>query len=224
MRRLFVYAIGLLSYLLAEGLAVAAPADKPIILFAFGDSLTSGYGLPQGDSFPVKLQTALRARGLNVEVVNGGVAGDTSANGLDRLDWSLPDQADAAIVEFGANDAFQGVPVVKLKANMDRIVQILKSKGLEVMISGMYAPRNMGVDYTKEFDQVFPDIAAKYDCVLYPFYLEGVITDPKFNQADHIHPNAAGVDVIVARIVPTVEQLVARVTKTRAEHGNHSAN
>ncbi len=194
-----------------------------IVLFAFGDSLTAGYGLPGPQAFPVKLQAALRAKGINVEVVNAGVSGDTSGEGLARLDWSLPAGADAAIVEFGANDAFRGVPVATMRANLSGIVERLQSRHIEVMLAGMLAPRNMGAAYTDAFDATFGEIAGKYDCILYPFYLDGVALDRSLNQPDQIHPNAAGVDVIVARILPAVEQLIDRVRKVRAAADSHSA-
>ena len=202
--------------------ATAAEATDPIVIFAFGDSLTAGYGLAAKDAFPVKLEAALKARGLDVRVVNGGVSGDTSAEGLARLDWSVPQQADAAIVEFGANDAFQGVPVATLRANLAELVERLQAKHIEVMLSGMLAPRNLGPQYTNAFDATYAEIATKYNCILYPFYLDGVALDRALNQPDMIHPNASGVDVIVARILPTVEKLVDKVTAARAAHDKHT--
>ncbi len=190
-----------------------------MVIVAFGDSLTSGYGLPAKDAFPVKLQAALRAKGYAVDVVNAGVAGDTTKAGLARLDWSVPKQAEAAIVEFGANDAFQGVPPAAIRQNLASIVERLKTRGLDVMIAGMKAPRNLGPAYYDSFDAIFPEVAAKYDCVLYPFYLEGVVADRALNQPDVIHPNAAGVDAIVERITPTVEKLIDRVKARRMSRG-----
>ncbi len=189
----------------------AQAADKPVVLFAFGDSLTAGYGLSQPQSFTVRLQQALEARGRNVTIINGGVSGDTSAQGLARLDWSLPPDAAAAIVEFGANDAFRGVPPDVMKANLDQIVAKLTGHGLAVMVAGMKAPRNLGPEYAEPFDRAFAEVAARHQAVLYPFFLDGVIMDPQLNQPDSIHPNAKGVDVIVARILPAVETLLDRI-------------
>ncbi len=225
MKQVLTYALCAAALVSGSGLAQAVqPSDitEPVVIWAFGDSLTSGYGLPQKDSFPSKLQAALRAKGLNVNVVNGGVAADTSAFGLSRLDWAIPKHVDAAIVEFGANDAFRSVYPGEMRRNIGKIVEKLQAKGIEVMISGMMAPRNMGSEYYKDFDASFAEIASKYNCVLYPFYLDGVVMDKKLNQADHIHPNAEGVDVIVARIEPTVEQLLDRVVADRREHVAHT--
>jgi acyl-CoA thioesterase-1 len=205
--------------------ASGAPmTNQSIVIFAFGDSLTAGYGLPPKDAFPVKLQAALRAKGYNVEILNGGVSGDTTQNGVTRLEWSLPSHADAAIVEFGANDAFQGVPPATVKSNLKTIVERLKAHGLQIMLSGMMAPRNLGAGYYEAFDRIYSEIASQYNCVLYPFYLDGVIMDAKLNQPDMIHPNAAGVDVIVQRITPTVAKLVDRVLQDRKAHGQHSSD
>ncbi len=215
---------GALSAAICPANATEAPGSaEPVVIFAFGDSLTSGYGLPAKDAFPVKLQAALREKGYNVEVINGGVAGDTSLYGVNRLDWSLPSHADAAIVEFGANDAFQGVYTANIKANLETIVQRLQAHGLQIMLSGMMAPRNLGPVYYGEFDRMYSEIASKYNCVLYPFYLDGVVADRKLNQPDLLHPNAEGVDVIVQRITPTVEKLVGRVLADRKLHSLHTA-
>jgi acyl-CoA thioesterase-1 len=223
MPRLWSYLFIFTTIFTLSQTARGAGMGDAIVLFAFGDSLTAGYGLPGPQAFPVKLQAALRAKGINVEVVNAGVSGDTSGEGLARLDWSLPAGADAAIVEFGANDAFRGVPVATMRANLSGIVERLQSRHIEVMLAGMLAPRNMGAAYTDAFDATFGEIAGKYDCILYPFYLDGVALDRSLNQPDQIHPNAAGVDVIVARILPAVEQLIDRVRKVRAAADSHSA-
>jgi acyl-CoA thioesterase-1 len=200
----------------------APMTNQPIVIFAYGDSLTAGYGLPPTDAFPSKLQAKLREKGYNVTIVNGGVSGDTTQNGVARLDWSLPKNADAAIVEFGANDAFQGVDTDTVKSNLETIVQRLQTRGLDVMISGMMAPRNLGAAYYDAFDPIFADVARTYNCTLYPFFLDGVVANPALNQADYIHPNAAGVDIIVAKITPTVEMLIKRVIADRKRHSVHS--
>ncbi len=185
---------------------------KPVKLVAFGDSLTAGLGLPDGASFPAKLEAALRAKGYKITVVNAGVSGDTVADGLARLDWSIPQDADAVIVELGANDALRGLDPKATRTGLDEIVKRLRQRNVAVMLAGMYAPRNLGPDYVAQFDPIYPDLAKSYDLPLYPFFLDGVATDPKLNQADGLHPTAAGVDVIVARILPTVEALLTRVS------------
>jgi acyl-CoA thioesterase-1 len=186
---------------------------QPIRLVALGDSLTAGYGLPQEAAFPVVLERALKAKGYNVEVANAGVSGDTASAGLDRLDWSVPDGTDGVIVELGANDMLRGVdPSVPRKA-IDGIVERLKVRGIPVMLAGMLASRNLGPDYAQKFDTLYPDIAKKHDLVLYPFFLDGVAGERSLNLQDGIHPTAKGVEVIVARILPTVEQFIATLSK-----------
>ncbi|RDI62375.1 arylesterase [Microvirga subterranea] len=186
---------------------------QPIRLVALGDSLTAGYGLPQEAAFPVVLERALKAKGYNVEVANAGVSGDTASAGLDRLDWSVPDGTDGVIVELGANDMLRGVdPSVPRKA-IDGIVERLKARGIPVMLAGMLASRNLGADYAQKFDSLYPDIAKKHDLVLYPFFLDGVAGERSLNLQDGIHPTAKGVEIIVARILPTVEQFIATLSK-----------
>lgn len=178
-------------------------AEKVTIL-ALGDSLTAGYGLEQGDSFPKQLEERLLAAGYQVSVVNAGVSGDTSAGGLARLDWSLADQPEIAIVVLGANDALRGLDPVQTSMNIEQIITRLEKAGCRVILSGMKAPRNLGPDYYNRFDQIYPDLAKRFDLLFYPFFLEGVVTDPKLNQADGIHPNRDGVSLIVSGIMPLV--------------------
>ena len=185
---------------------------RPTKLVAFGDSLIAGLGLPAASSFPAKLEAALRAKGYKVDVVNAGVSGDTVADGLARLDWSIPRDADAVIIELGANDALRGLDPKAARAGLDEIVKRLRQRDVAVMLAGMYAPRNLGPDYSAQFDPIYPDLAKAYDLPLYPFFLDGVATDPKLNHADGLHPTAAGVDIIVARILPTVEALLTKVS------------
>jgi acyl-CoA thioesterase-1 len=199
--------------------AVVVPANaplaqgQPIRLVALGDSLTAGYGLPQEAAFPVVLERALKAKGYNVEVANAGVSGDTASAGLDRLDWSVPDGTDGVIVELGANDMLRGVdPSVPRKA-IDAIVERLKARGIPVMLAGMYASRNLGADYARKFDSLYPEIAKKHDLVLYPFFLDGVAGERSLNLQDGIHPTAKGIEIIVARILPTVETFIATLSK-----------
>lgn len=210
-------AAAILALLAALPLAgPAAFAAEPIRIVALGDSLTAGYGLPPGDAFPVRLEAALKRKGHHVEVINAGVSGDTADQGLARLDWSMPDNADAAIVEFGANDALRGIDPKATRAALDEMVGRLTAKGLPVLVTGMLAPRNMGPDFAARYDPIFPEIAAKHGAVFDPFFLEGVALEARLNQRDGIHPNREGVDVIVARILPKVEDLIARAKAKRS--------
>ncbi len=194
----------------------AAPADAPVKIVALGDSLTAGLGLPVQSAFPEKLARALEAKGIAATVANAGVSGDTASGGLSRLDWSVPEGTDAVVLELGANDALRGIdPQVTRKA-LAEIVRRLQERHIAVLLCGMFAPRNMGPDYVQAFDAIFPALASERGLVFYPFFLEGVATDPKLNQPDGLHPTAAGVDVIVAGIMPKVEDLIARVRAARA--------
>lgn len=195
--------------------APAHAADRVLKIVAFGDSLTAGLGLPAGAAFPARLEAALKAKGHAVAIVNAGVSGDTAAGGLGRLDWSVPDDADAVILELGANDALRGVDPKTTKAALDAILGKLDARRVPVLLAGMAAPRNMGADYVRAFDAIYPALASTHRVVFYPFFLEGVATDPKLNQGDGLHPTAAGVDVIVARILPSVEALIARAHAER---------
>jgi len=214
--RLMVMAVVVIAALSGVANGQQSVNSKPTKLVAFGDSLTAGLGLPAVASFPAKLETALRAKGHKVDVVNAGVSGDTVADGLARLDWSIPQDADAVIIELGANDALRGLDPKATRAGLDEIVKRLRQRNVAVMLAGMYAPRNLGPDYSAQFDPIYPDLAKAYDLPLYPFFLDGVATDPKLNQADGLHPTAAGVDVIVARILPTVEALLTKVSAQRS--------
>ena len=199
----------------ANGQADDKGDARRIKLVAFGDSLTAGLGLPAASAFPAKLEAALRAKGYKVDVTNAGVSGDTVADGLARLDWSIPDGTDAVIVELGANDALRGLDPKLTRSGLDEIVKRLRQRNVAVMLAGMVAPRNLGPDYSAQFDPIYPDLAKTHDLTLYPFFLDGVATDPKLNQADGLHPTAAGVDIIVKRILPTVEALLTKVLAQR---------
>jgi acyl-CoA thioesterase I len=207
--------VTLVVLLALSGVARGQADAKPIKLVAFGDSLTAGLGLPATSAFPAKLEAALRAKGYKVDVINAGVSGDTVADGLARVDWSIPDGTDAVIVELGANDALRGLDPKLARSGLDEIVKRLRQRHVEVMLAGMYAPRNLGPDYSAQFDPIYPDLAKTYDLVLYPFFLDGVATDPKLNQADGLHPTAPGVDIIVTRILPMVEALLTKVSAQR---------
>ena len=182
-----------------------AATDKPVKLVVLGDSLSAGYGLPAASAFPVRLQKALKDRGVDVDMINAGVSGDTSSGGRDRLDWSIPDGTHAVILELGANDALRGIDPKITRAALTDIVSRLKGRGIAVMLCGMLAPPNYGADYAERFNSIYPDLARAFDLPLYPFFLEGVAADAKLNQADGIHPTAAGVDIIVKNMLPTVE-------------------
>lgn len=181
-----------------------------VTILALGDSLTAGYGLQPNDAFPVKLEAALRADGHEVTVVNAGVSGDTAADGYARLDWALSDDIDAVIVELGANDALRGLPPLQAEQAIDGILTRLGQKNLPVLLAGMQAPPNMGPEYQAAFDGMYQKLAEKHGTLFYPFFLDGVAADLSLNQADGMHPNPAGVDMIVSRIRPVVEQLIRR--------------
>jgi len=186
-----------------------APTGRPLKLVALGDSLTAGYNLPGSAAFPVKLEQALRRKGVAVEIVNAGVSGDTSQAGLERLDWSVPDGTDGVILELGANDALRGIDPAQTRQSLEAIITRLKERGIAVMLAGIYAPRNLGEDYAKRFDAIHSELAEKYGLVLYPFFLEGIAGDRALNLPDGMHPTAEGVDVIVRSILPTVERFIA---------------
>jgi acyl-CoA thioesterase-1 len=212
---------GAVTVLCAVGVVVALPvgsssaAERPINIVAFGDSLTAGYGLPANEAFPVQLQRALGAKGLAVNVVNAGVSGDTTVGGLSRLDWSVPDDTDAVILELGANDALRGFdPGIARKA-LDAMLRRLHERKIAVLLCGMVAPPNLGAEYGRAFNAIYPDLAAQYGAILYPFFLTGVAADPNLKQRDGLHPTAAGVAVIVDRILPQVEQLIAHAKTSR---------
>jgi acyl-CoA thioesterase I len=186
-------------------------AAEPVSIVALGDSLTAGYGLGPGGSFPEQLEAALRERGHDVTVANAGVSGDTSSGGLARLEWSVPADAQIVIVELGANDALRGIDPAVTKAALNEIVSKLQARGQDVLLAGMLAPRNLGQDYAEKFDAIYPALANEHDVPLYPFFLEGVATDAALTQPDGMHPTAAGVAKIVEGILPEVEKLVTAV-------------
>ncbi|MGF1595145.1 MAG: arylesterase [Kiloniellaceae bacterium] len=193
----------------ASGVLATVPAAaEPVRLMAFGDSLIHGYGLSAGETFPEQLEAALRAEGLDVTVINAGNSGDTSAGGRARLDWALADEPDAVILELGANDGLRGLDPQATYDNLDAIMARLSEEGLPVLIAGMLAPPNLGREYGEPFNAAYPRLAEKYDAPLYPFFLEGVAMEPALNLSDGIHPNAAGVAEIVARIKPYVLRLL----------------
>jgi acyl-CoA thioesterase I len=207
--RLFVQALAF-----AAILGSASHADaRTLRLVALGDSLTAGLGLTPGKAFPDRLEAALRAKGWQVKVINAGVSGDTAADGLARYDWAVPQDADALIVELGANDMLQGLKPEATKATLAAILEKARTAHLPTLLAGMRGAPNLGPEYDKEFDAIYPALATAYGAALYPFFLDGVAGDPKLNQPDGVHPTAAGVEVIVQKILPSVEALLKQAKR-----------
>jgi acyl-CoA thioesterase I len=212
----------LLSMLLALSLTAFAagftPAmARPVKILALGTSLTQGYGLPPGTEFTTQLQAALKAQGIDADIINAGVSGDTTAGGLSRLDWSLADHPDAVILELGSNDMLRGVPPSETEKNLRAILSELTKDHIPVLFTGMHAQRNLGADYVKQFDSIYPRLAKEFPVIFYPFILDGVALNPKLNQADGLHPNPAGVKIIVKRILPDVKTLIAKAAAAKKE-------
>lgn len=188
----------------------AFAANKTILVF--GDSLVAGLGLADADGFVAQMQAALDKAKLGVTLINGGVSGDTTATALDRLDWALGDNPDGVLLELGANDMLQGIPVDTIRGNLEAILSKLAAKGLPVFMAGMHANRGLGADYATAFDALYPALASQFGATLYPFYLDGVALDPKLNQSDLMHPNAKGVAIIVGRMLPSFTAWLAKRT------------
>ena len=215
---MFVQILVLLVILMtAQGaFAQAQPPAKPIKMVVLGDSLSAGLGLSAAASFPERLQKALKDKGIDVDMANAGVSGDTSTGGRDRLDWSVPDGTQAVILELGANDALRGIDPKLTRAALSEILTRLKARNIRVLMCGMVAPPNYGSDYAAAFNAIYPDLAKSFDVPLYPFFLEGVAADATLNQADGMHPTPAGVDVIVKNILPSVQALLSTMTGQRS--------
>ena len=192
-------------------LMLAKPAFATTAILALGDSLTAGYGLEQGHAMPDVLQAGLLKDGKDVKIINGGISGDTAAQGAARLDWALSPEVRAIILELGANDALHGLPPEQTDRALRQIMDKAKAKGLPVLILGMRAPPNLGEDYRTKFDSIYPKLAADYGASLYPFYLDGVAAQADLNQPDGIHPNDRGVAVIVTKLLPPVEELLSKL-------------
>jgi acyl-CoA thioesterase-1 len=208
-----VLAVFVAAPVLAQSKPGSGPAPAPVKILAFGTSLTQGYGLPPGTEIPVQLQAALKAAGINATVINAGVSGDTSADGLSRLDWALAEKPDAAIIELGSNDMLRGLPPEHTEKNLRGILTRLRAAKIPVLLCGMGAQRNLGPEYVKRFDGIYPRLAKEYGVLFYPFMLDGVALKRELNQPDGMHPNPAGVKVIVNRMLPLVRQLVSQVRK-----------
>jgi len=201
---------------MAGGIAApSARAAEPLKIVVLGDSLTAGYGLSAAGGVVPRLQAALAKKGIAVEIVNAGVSGDTASNGLARLDWSVPQGTDAVVVELGANDMLRGIKPEVTRAALDAILSRLAARHIVVLLCGMRAAPNLGADYGQTFERIYPELAAKYGVALYPFFLDGVAGNLSLLQHDGLHPNAAGVDAIVTRILPQIEALIAHI---RAQH------
>jgi acyl-CoA thioesterase-1 len=198
------------------GLARPAANSRPIKIVVLGDSLSAGLGLPASSAFPQRLQKTLESKGIAVDIINAGVSGDTSSGGRDRLDWSVPDDTQAVILELGANDALRGTDPAVTRSALSDILTRLKARGIAVLLCGMVAPPNYGSDYSARFNAIYPDLARSFGVPLYPFFLEGVAADAKLNQADGLHPTAEGVDVIVGNILPTVQAFLGTISGQRS--------
>ncbi len=210
--RVQVFALARVGALLAAlGLGAASAETRPLRVVALGDSLTAGYGLPPGEAFPDALARALKARGWDVEVANAGVSGETAADGLARYDWSVPEGTDALIVELGANDMLRGLDPGAAETALAQILERARAAHVAVLLMGMRAAPNLGLDYRRRFDAIYPDLAKRFGVALYPFFLDGVAGDPRLNQSDGLHPTRDGVARIVAAILPTVEGVLAEV-------------
>lgn len=201
-----------IALVMALAVTLAAASEPVVRLLVLGDSLTAGYGLPQQQSFPAQLEEALRAAGHDVTVINAGVSGDTTAGALARLDWTLgglPAGApEAAIVQLGANDALRGIDPQSTFTNLSAILAHLQERNIPVLLAGMLAPPNLGIEYAKTFNAIYPRLAEEHDVLFYPFFLEGVAGERWFNQSDGIHPNAQGVNIIVNSVFPSVKALL----------------
>lgn len=199
--------------LIGAGVALVASASlafaDPVRIVGLGDSLMAGYQLDSGQSFPEKLEAALTARGHDVVIVNAGVSGDTSAGGLSRLDWSVPDDTDMVILELGANDMLRGIAPQVTEDNLTAMIERLNQRNIDVVLAGMVAAPNLGADYAAQFNPIFPKLAARYDVPLYPFFLEGVAAERALLLEDGMHPNAAGVDRMVENFLPLIEEVLA---------------
>jgi acyl-CoA thioesterase-1 len=213
---MLVLGMALMGANAAVAQAPAAGAGKPLKMVVLGDSLSAGLGLSASAAFPARLKESLKINGIEVDMTNAGVSGDTSSGGRDRLDWSVPQGTDAVILELGANDALRGTDPKVTRAALTDILARLKARKVAVLLCGMLAPPNYGSDYSARFNAIYPDLAKSFGVPLYPFFLEGVAADARLNQADGLHPTAEGVDVIVKNILPTVEAFLGAISGQRS--------
>ena len=194
--------------LLGMTIALSPSIAKTTAILAFGDSITAGFGLPAKEAFPARLEAKLRADGFAVHVINAGNSGDTTADGLARLDWALADKPDIVILELGANDALRGLDTAAVRANLDKMIGKIQASGAKVLLAGMLAPANFGEEYQQAFNRIYPELAEAHGVPLVPFVLDGVALDPDLNQPDGLHPNERGVAIIVEHIAPYVARLM----------------
>jgi acyl-CoA thioesterase-1 len=213
---ILVLSLGLMTAATALAQTSAAGPAKPIKMVVLGDSLSAGLGLSAPAAFPARLQKSLETKGIEVEMINAGVSGDTASGGRDRLDWSIPEGTQAVIIELGANDALRGTDPNVTRSALSDILTRLKARKIAVLLCGMVAPPNYGADYAVRFNAIYPELAKSFGVPLYPFFLDGVAADAKFNQADGIHPTAEGVDVIVKNILPSVEAFLGPISGQRS--------
>jgi acyl-CoA thioesterase-1 len=215
---MFVLVLALIGGGLLMEPAVAQTATataRSIKMVVLGDSLSAGLGLAASAAFPARLQKALKTKGIDVDMINAGVSGDTASGGRDRLDWSVPEGTEAVILELGANDALRGIDPKVTRAALSDILTRLKARKIAVLLCGMVAPPNYGADYSAQFNTIYPDLAKAFQVPLYPFFLEGVAADAKLNQADGLHPTADGIDRVVKNILPAVEAFVGTISGQR---------
>jgi acyl-CoA thioesterase-1 len=211
--------LSLLFFGLAAPALAQTPAGqggKPIRMVVLGDSLSAGLGLPGSAAFPARLQKALKSNGIDVDMINAGVSGDTSSGGRDRLDWSVPEGTEVVIVELGANDAMRGIDPKITREALSEILTRLKARKIAVLLCGMLAPPNYGSEFAARFNSIYPELSKSFAVPLYPFFLEGVAADARLNQPDGLHPTAEGVDVIVKNILPTVQALLGALPGQRS--------
>ena len=194
-------------------LSSAFAKNDTLEILMLGDSLTAGYGLPSNLTIPKLLERKIKSDYPNVNIINGGVSGDTSAGGLSRLDWLLGPNIKAIIIELGANDGLRGINPSTTYSNLDQIIRKSKEFGLQVILTGMLAPPNLGPAYGDEFNRIYPDLAQKYDLIFFPFFLDGVVANPELNQEDGIHPNKYGVEVIAEKLNPYLRKLIGALRK-----------
>jgi len=195
--------------------AAAQDAARPVKLVVLGDSLSAGYGLPAQAAFPVRLQAALKDKGIATEMINAGVSGDTTSGGLGRLDWSVPDGTQGVILELGANDALRGTDPKVPREALTEIIKRLQARNIAVLLCGMLAPPNYGADYAEKFNSIYPDLARQFGVPLYPFFLEGVAGNTRLALPDGMHPTAEGVDIVVKNILPSVEAFIGSIPGQR---------
>ena len=217
--RMFAHLLVLMMALTTAGTALAQGAAagnaSPVKIVVLGDSLSAGYGLPAAAAFPSRLQKALETKGIKVDMVNAGVSGDTATSGRERLDWSVPEGTEAVILELGANDALRGTDPSVTRGALSDILARLKARKIAVLLCGMVAPPNYGSDYAARFNAIYPELSKSFGVPLYPFFLDGVAADAGLNQADGMHPTAAGVDMVVKNILPTVEAFLGKLSAQR---------